>query len=400
MASFSQKELESMSRSLAMEVCDLRIHCQNDGQLHFRESMVRDCNLPFVNPVYTSSGASKIALLYYYVTTFDEEVNNIWPQPSLKLGKILFLATRYLYTSAHLLDYAYNTSNHTGMSVKACQAVYEASSGASMHTWGGGLTETLDLSSSVTRMLAGTFAHGKSLVTLWLCLYALLEAKAGYLWFLVVVFMIFWVPLTVMACIVMKTEIYIPVTKIDVQFGYPCSFTIAKRHRFLNTVQSYFIPARAFRESLSDYVGDPDAGFTSDSAVVLVISLIVLYKRYFRMYNRTLSVIRREGGFYLLAQTVLGVIIALKESKGGLPFEIVQIPDKYGVLSSLSGLVFPVLADRLLLKMQKIQNPETSAIVSTLMFDHRTSPPASEDEPDGEEMRFMGCVERRQTAEP
>ncbi|KAJ3532327.1 hypothetical protein NMY22_g7780 [Coprinellus aureogranulatus] len=285
----------------------------------------------------SSTDSNKLWQLYYYVTTFDEEVNNIWPQPSLKLGKILFLATRYLYTAAHLLDYAYNTSNHINMSVEACQAVYEASS-----------------------------------ITLWLCLYALLEAKPTYLWILVIIFMIFWVPLTVMACIVMKTEIYIPVTKIDVQFGYPCSFTIAKRHRYLNIVQSYLIPARAF----------------------------LFYKRYLRKYNRTLSVIRREGGFYLLAQTVLGVIIALKESKGGLPFETVQIPDKYGVLSSLSGFVFPVLADRLLLKMQKIQNPETSAIVSTLMFDHRTNPPASEDEPDGEEMRFMGGVERRQTAEP
>lgn len=32
---------------------------------------------------------------YHYLTTIDEEVKYIWPQPRWKLGRILFLTTRY-----------------------------------------------------------------------------------------------------------------------------------------------------------------------------------------------------------------------------------------------------------------------------------------------------------------
>lgn len=47
--------------------------------------------------------------VYYCFTTIDDEVNYIWPQPRWKLGKILFLTTRYsaLIALANMLACAY-----------------------------------------------------------------------------------------------------------------------------------------------------------------------------------------------------------------------------------------------------------------------------------------------------
>ena len=36
-----------------------------------------------------------ITQFYHYFLSFDDEVSQIWPQPTWKTGKIVFLATRY-----------------------------------------------------------------------------------------------------------------------------------------------------------------------------------------------------------------------------------------------------------------------------------------------------------------
>lgn len=35
------------------------------------------------------------AQYYHCILTFDDEVSRIWPEPTWKMGKILFLGTRY-----------------------------------------------------------------------------------------------------------------------------------------------------------------------------------------------------------------------------------------------------------------------------------------------------------------
>ncbi|TEB20082.1 hypothetical protein FA13DRAFT_1820434 [Coprinellus micaceus] len=105
--------------------------------------------------------AAFTALFYHYALTFDDEVFQIWPQPTWKMGKVLFLATRYtaIVYMIHLLLCEAN------ISVPACEA--------------------LGMTMNVAGMFSRLFAEG----TLWLCLYALLGGKPGYFYILVITFL-------------------------------------------------------------------------------------------------------------------------------------------------------------------------------------------------------------------
>ncbi|KAJ3551090.1 hypothetical protein NMY22_g14 [Coprinellus aureogranulatus] len=299
----------------------------------------------------TSEGSGKVTLLYYYATTFDEEVNSIWPQPGFKLGKLLFLGMRYCNIASLVFDYPFNTSHHGKISVNACQTFYEASWNGSIAT-----NQYFALLEGVSHKARYTPAsipldtiidpRFPQIATCWLCLYALLEAKQSLLWILVALFAIFWVPITVFGYIYMKSEKYIPQVPIDAQFGYPCSFTLDGAKPILNSVAAYLVAIRAF--------------------LLILATAFVLYRHYhYRKFNNLLSVIQREGGMYLFAQVVMELVAGLKGTKH------IKIPDPYGIVSIIRVSLLPIFADRLLLKMLHRDDSQTTAVISTMMFDRR-----------------------------
>lgn len=42
--------------------------------------------------------------IYHYATTFHEEVAQVWPQKPFKMGKVLFMTTRYSAVAAMALE--------------------------------------------------------------------------------------------------------------------------------------------------------------------------------------------------------------------------------------------------------------------------------------------------------
>ncbi|KAJ3551089.1 hypothetical protein NMY22_g15 [Coprinellus aureogranulatus] len=353
MSSFTQKELDGMELSLAME----RIY--------------GSAKIILVSPAIQTTrlhpdGAPK---LYYYATTFDEEVTNIWPQPGLKLGKLLFIGMRYSNIIAFILDYFFNTSNHLTMSVKSCQAIFEANWVFS--TIGGSLAQV----NSYVLALPLRSAVGEASATL--------DSNSH-------IHVIGYISMNSEKCkhsprattnlptsdISNAPNSDIPVVPIDVQFGYPCSYTLKYVDRSLHSVASYLVAARAF--------------------LVLVASIAILYKRYHsRRFNSILGIMQREGGTYLFAQAVINVIAGLKDTKSAM------IPDKYGIVSAcvlrhllfysravtdpdpsnnrIRSAILPIFADRLLLKMLRIVDPDDTTVASTIMFNRMKDPEVTGD---------------------
>ncbi|TEB31721.1 hypothetical protein FA13DRAFT_1732607 [Coprinellus micaceus] len=95
--------------------------------------------------------ARNTTLLYYYATTFGEEVEKVWPQPNPKLGKVLFLTTRYSAIVAVAVTVPQDVPNYANVGVKGCVV----------------LSRVYD----VVRPIAGTCSEA----VLWVFLYALLE---------------------------------------------------------------------------------------------------------------------------------------------------------------------------------------------------------------------------------
>ncbi|KAJ3535597.1 hypothetical protein NMY22_g6411 [Coprinellus aureogranulatus] len=107
--------------------------------------------------------ASYAALFYYYLTSFHEEVTQIWRQKRYNFGKILFLTTRYT-AMVHMIFVLFtNCRNYMVISIPE-----------------------VGLNSTVIS------------ATLWLCLYALLECKGKYLWILIVTFWGFSLPISIL----------------------------------------------------------------------------------------------------------------------------------------------------------------------------------------------------------
>ncbi|TEB21692.1 hypothetical protein FA13DRAFT_1741612 [Coprinellus micaceus] len=251
--------------------------------------------------------------------TFDDEVSQIWPQPTWKMGKILFLATRYTASiyMAHLL--VLNWPHHTSISVHGC--------------------EGLGLVMNVAGMMTRIFAEG----TLWLCLYALLGGNPKFFWLLVVAFLVFTIPASVLNGMHVMSQRAIPQNHLDHLLGYPCNFLPPQRPD-LAVIASYIIFAR--------------------TCLALIVGLATLVVRYRKQNHNLIRVIRREGGMYYISTLILMFFSCLTSTRGS------PVKDKYSIVWSLRLLMNSVFADRLLLKMKKVDDRSTQAVISTLMFNH------------------------------
>ncbi|TEB21696.1 hypothetical protein FA13DRAFT_1741619 [Coprinellus micaceus] len=261
------------------------------------------------------------ALLYHYILTFNDEVSQIWPQPTWKTGKILFLATKYttIIYVAHLL--ILNWPHNYGISVPGCEA--------------------LGTVVSVSGILARTFAEG----TLWLCLYALLQGKSEFFYLLVVAFLACSIPANVLNAIDVMSQRAVPQDTISLLLGYPCNFLVRQRPD-LSAIGAYISLAR--------------------TSLTLVAGLATLIIRYRNQNHNLIRVIRREGGMYYISSLVLLFLACLTSTPKSPITNAVQSE----TIWSLKLLFTTVFADRLLLRMKKVDDPGTQAVISSLVFDH------------------------------
>ncbi|TEB20094.1 hypothetical protein FA13DRAFT_1801396 [Coprinellus micaceus] len=259
------------------------------------------------------------ALFYYYALTLDDEVSQIWPQPTWKMGKILFLTTRYSAMIYMSLLLVLNWPHHASISVPAC--------------------EVLGLTADVSGLLVRTFAEA----TLWLCLYALLGGKPKYFYLLVIAFLGLSIPAIVLNSMHVMSQRAIPQNTLDHLLGYPCNFLRPQRPDLL-AISSYIVFAR--------------------TSLALVVGLVTLFVLYRKQNHNLIKVIRREGGIFYFSTLILLFFSCLVSTPGS------PVKDKYSILWCLRNLFVNVFADRLLLKMKKVDDQSTQAVISTLVFDH------------------------------
>ncbi|KAJ3527329.1 hypothetical protein NMY22_g9828 [Coprinellus aureogranulatus] len=288
-----------------------------------------------------------MTLVYFYVTTIDEEVRCIWPQPRWKLGKVLFLTTRYSALVIMAGNIAFNIPHYGKIGIPGCTAFL------------------IITQATVT-------VYGISiLATLWLFLYALLECKPKYFPIVISTLLAYTVSKEVLdgmyiysqKCEILSDGIIeqfrlkhslsaVPLEPLDVVLGYPCAFTL---------------PARR-------YVHLTVGGSCLSLAYVLVttmVGLVTLFMRYRKQRNGLLAVIRREGGFYLISSLILKVLVAAAQTPHS------KLQDSYQVLYGL-WLLGNIFALRMLLLLRKIEDPGTRAVVSSIAF--QTTPEEKDDE--------------------
>ncbi|KAF6742454.1 hypothetical protein DFP72DRAFT_938179 [Ephemerocybe angulata] len=265
------------------------------------------------------------AYIYSFLTTFDDEVSEIWSQ-SWKSGKILFMIIRY----SPFVDFAFNSTlgypAGYDISLKTCRAfqwIVEASS------------------------FIRTNATEAALL---LCLYALLGTKRRYF----VIFFAFFVSYTVVTLSLMIKSIMItesvPLFDFEKELRYACAFGPIDDFKYMSSVYNYVVLSR--------------------TAITAALSIATLAIRYRRQEGSLINVIRQDGGVYYIGTILIrlanSIILSPKIST-----EVVQ----YGIVNTLYRCAVPILVAHLLINVKKIgtrgghETTRVGEIVSTLMFD-------------------------------
>ncbi|KAF5311210.1 hypothetical protein D9611_013005 [Ephemerocybe angulata] len=294
-----------------------------------------------------------VALIYYYITTFDAEVEHIWPQPTWKLGKLLFLLTRYSSVVVRILDiiilYVMQLaflSIARWVSRCVIDALLDVNPSRPQLK---SLIEDVPIAYHVKIWYQCFYIdQGVALTSVtavfWVCLYALLGGKAKYLIFLALGFLAFTIPMQVLQGFFIGTWEAVPLPQEEYEIGYSCSYIRGIKYENLYTTGAYIAFAR-----------------TTSVMIVAVYTVVVRYRA---KNNNIIKIIRREGGMYYISAMLLHLFAGLSYFPGNPVF------DKYNVVTAAKLLLIPIFADRLLLKMQNIDDPGTQAAISTLMFDH------------------------------
>ncbi|KAF6744577.1 hypothetical protein DFP72DRAFT_928381 [Ephemerocybe angulata] len=266
--------------------------------------------------------ATFVGLLYYYVTTFDEEVAKIWPQPTFKLGRILFLALRYSTILAISLELTAGYPAYINMSIPACTNVFKL--------WWACVA------------MGNVFAEA----IFWICLYALLGGKRKYVYLLGAGFMAFALPIIALQSVYIFPWHAAAVDPFESAIlGKPCAYSTENSNLELYPIAAYIAFARAI--------------------VIAIVAVVTLFVRYRRHNSSLINVVKREGGMYYISAAVLHFFVGLTSNVGS------GIEDRYAIAAAVRRFLIPIFADRLLLKMQRLYYPGTE-IVSTMMFENKS----------------------------
>ncbi|KAF6746358.1 hypothetical protein DFP72DRAFT_1076384 [Ephemerocybe angulata] len=277
--------------------------------------------------------SASTVLLYYYATTFEYEVcveepekerdvnilqvSRIWPQPSFRAGKILYLLARYGTILRIMCEILGFTPMGRQWNLGSCDFLQRATTGFDV------------------------IAMAAAEATLWLCLFALLEGKRRYLILMATAFLAFIIPVQVLQGIFTMELRAIPPSELYMSRRYACEFADpSPRTIGYMVVATFIVLAR--------------------TTAILIVAVITLIVRYRKQNNSLLNVIRREGGFYYMFAFLLNFIGAMIRTP------TFPLKDNYGFMSGYC--TFFIFADRLLLNMQRTNDPGTQEIVTTILF--------------------------------
>ncbi|TEB36887.1 hypothetical protein FA13DRAFT_1089666 [Coprinellus micaceus] len=285
--------------------------------------------------------------VYYYATTLDEEVASVHPQ-KWRLGKILFMTLRYLTFVIILLDLIKNYRTYLVISPTGCKVLL--------------------VMYQILRRLVSIAAD----VSVGLVLCALLGAKK---WTFIIIMFFCTVPPVVnllfnaigfiqvpgeMCSVLYRPELIkrpflaSPIGRLDIYLGYPCYLVDPKD--FAVTKGNLGIEARSY------------IGFVR-TALMFILAIVTAIYRYQHQTGKLLTVLRRDGGLYYLASVLTKLFGAILDTPNLADREDIMASPAYTILISLSQVVVPILAQRLLLNLRSSDHMlETRQVASSLMF--------------------------------
>ncbi|KAJ3536758.1 hypothetical protein NMY22_g5893 [Coprinellus aureogranulatus] len=287
-----------------------------------------------------------VALAYHCMTTFGEEVEHVWPQPRWKLGKVIFLTTRYSALAVMAGYMIFNMPNHATISIMASPTAVRPTA-TFAHTIAPGLPCDLDHGASNKQHLygsdetlsAGAMDASNDLPSMGRDLHCPFTSSSACMPSLR------GVSSTNPVIELPRSSIHIAGIPgpVDAYLGWPCAFSLAdSAYGHLYSAAMYLSTARAL--------------------IAIMLGLVTFIVRYRRQQNRILRVIIREGGLYLASTLVLKLIMALSMTPK------VTIKDDYEILWGLNRVFGNVFAERLLLSLRKVDDPGTRAVISSLAF--------------------------------
>ncbi|TEB23669.1 hypothetical protein FA13DRAFT_1818331 [Coprinellus micaceus] len=268
-----------------------------------------------------------------YFETFQDEILYIWPD-KLGAGTVLFLTSRYITVLRLPLEILPWFPTGARPSLKVCQACYN---------------------SAFAFTIVGTITTTFSLV---LCAHALLGARKRYLGVILFVTSAFFIAAIGTSAKYMFSARWIV---SDVPWLTPCSF---ESEEYLIGINAYLAVSR--------------------EALLAVLMASTIYVRYMGQKGSLVNVMRRDVGFYFSVLVVLGVLHAIFRSPG------TPVRDKYNVITALRMVLYPIMANRVLLNIRKTRDWRIKTnVISTLLFAPTASNAESESDQSIESSIFV-----------
>ncbi|TEB28578.1 hypothetical protein FA13DRAFT_1815710 [Coprinellus micaceus] len=259
---------------------------------------------------------------YYVLTTLAEEVSTIFPQKWSR-GKLLYVMIRYVPLICIAVEFSILYRNYFSIAPTACWAL----------------------------MIVADFAFFTVAlacdVSLGLCLGALLQAGPLYV---VGIVILSCGPTIANSVVLVVSDIQNPaeqVSLLDIELGYPCYFPQAEKW-IDSTVVGYV--------------------HLASTAILALVGVATLRSRYKGTRGSLLRVIRRDGGIHylsLLAGRLISAIIRAPK------IQVAPESNTWPLYIALEAAIttgIPVLAQRLLINMRKVDYVGSDPAASKLLF--------------------------------
>ncbi|KAJ3528489.1 hypothetical protein NMY22_g9388 [Coprinellus aureogranulatus] len=272
--------------------------------------------------------------VYYMLTTIREEVSVIYAQ-KWNLGKILFLVVRYGICIDIALELTANYRNYYVISPKNCKVILVA----------------YDVAYRLAILACD--------ISLGLCLSALLQARQLYL---CLIMLLCVGPSIVRFIFQVVSDIQLPVESIssfDEELGYPC-YCPSTDDYIASTVTGLGLGTRAYVQFAT-------------TTLLLLLAVSTVFFRYRGHKGRLIHIIRRDGGLQIMHTAVRFAFAILNTPAVMAVDELLSNPVYHS-----SEVVVPVLAQRLMVNMRKIDYMGSRPFASKLLF----APPEDETQSD------------------
>ncbi|KAF6753886.1 hypothetical protein DFP72DRAFT_900759 [Ephemerocybe angulata] len=263
-------------------------------------------------------------LLYYYMTTFSEEVDLIWPQPRWKLGKLLYLGSRYFNVVSIGLNIAGTLPTNLKLTDQGCTVL------------------------SLLRMQIGSLALHFTKAVFYLCTYALLGGTQRYLRILIFAFLVQFIALQILNWYINLAGSVGTGSKLHSQLGYAC---VWKEPSDNATYRKLYSAA-----SLISFIV---------ASISFLAGLLTFLVRYQRTNNGLIRAIRREGIYFYVFALVANLLSALRyfvSSKDSTADTVL------GCFNLLGRYLVPIFSDRLLLYIQRLEGSTIDDELSRIIF--------------------------------